>query len=83
MTKDHLFTVISGTPAPDTPRERARKRVKAMPRTECQLMCQRCGAMEFIETLAGPIVLNGNVQGGTKILLCAACFMRGERVVVK
>lgn len=46
-------------------------------------MCHRCGAMEFIETIAGPIVVKGKVQGGTKCLLCAACFMRGERVMVK
>lgn len=78
----HL-TVIHGTPAPDTPEDRRRRRVKAMPRVQSQIMCHRCGGMEFIQTLSGPLLKDGKVTGGIKILLCAACFMRGERVVVK
>lgn len=38
--------------------------------------------MEVIETKTGVTIKAGKASGGTKQLLCASCFMRGERVVV-
>jgi hypothetical protein len=74
--------VIEGTPAPDTPLEQARKRVRAMPKPAHMIQCGRCGSREVIETKIGMLYKNGKAQGGTKQALCASCFMRGERVVL-
>lgn len=82
MTDRPTFHVIHGTPAPDTPKEQARKRVRAMPKTPSMIQCHRCGGREVIETKIGMMYKNGKPQGGTKQILCASCFMGGERVVL-
>jgi hypothetical protein len=82
MTERRRFHVIEGTPAPDTPVERVRKRVRAMAKPPCMIQCHRCGGREVIETKTGVLLKNGKPTGGTKQLLCALCFMRGERVVI-
>lgn len=81
MTDKHPFTVIEGTPPPDTPKQRVLDRVKAS-RPADIVSCHRCGGMEVIETKTGVTIKAGKKSGGTKQLLCASCFMRGERVVV-
>lgn len=70
--------VIDGTPAPDTPTERVRKRVRAMDTPAGMLQCPRCGGRETLDTRIGATTSGG----GTKQRLCAACFLRGERVVI-
>lgn len=82
MTERPTFHVIDGTPAPDTAQEKARKRVRAMPKPAAMIQCHRCGGREVIETKTGVMRKNGKPSGGTKQLLCAGCFMKGERVVV-
>lgn len=79
----HKFTVIQGTPQPDTPAERVRKRVRAMPKPPYMAQCYRCGGREMIETKIGVLIKNGKPTGGTKQLLCALCLLKGQRVVVK
>lgn len=74
--------IIEGTPAPDTPLEQARKRVRAMPKPAHMIQCYRCGSREVIETKIGMFYKNGKATGGTKQVLCASCFMKGERVVL-
>lgn len=76
------LTVIPGTPAPDTPAERSRKRRAAIPRPVDMLQCPRCTGREVIQTKIGVLLKDGKPQGGTKALLCAACYMRGERVTL-
>jgi len=76
------LTVIEGTPAPDSPLEEHRKRVRAMPKPAEMLQCHRCGSRELIQTKIGMMLKAGKATGGTKQLLCAACHRRGERVVV-
>jgi hypothetical protein len=76
------FTVISGTPPPDTPRQRLVDRVKARARPETMLQCPRCGGREVLELKAGVMFQNGKTKGGTKQIVCACCFMKGERVVL-
>lgn len=76
------FRVIEGTPAPDTPLEQAYKRIRAMPKPPSMIQCGRCGSREVIETKIGMLYKNGKPQGGTKQILCASCFMRGERMVL-
>jgi hypothetical protein len=61
--------------------EKVRSRLVKQSRPACVLQC-RCGAREFIEARTGVEFYNGRARGGTKVLLCAACYMRGQRVVV-
>ena len=68
--------------AEPTPVEKVRQRVRAMPRPEYLLQCPRCGGREMIETKIGMVMRNSKPAGGTKQIVCASCFMRGERVVV-
>ncbi|MBK7822995.1 MAG: hypothetical protein IPJ61_18595 [Tessaracoccus sp.] len=79
MTKLH---VIPGTPPPDTPAERVRKRIRAMPKPPSMLQCHRCGGREVIQTKIGVLFHNGKLKGGTAQILCASCFLKGERVVL-
>lgn len=81
MSRDHL-TLIQGTPAPDVPTERVRKRVRAMPKPAELIQCRRCGGREVIEAKIGMVLKDGRPSGGTKVLLCAGCHRRGERLVV-
>lgn len=75
--------IVESEPAPDTPTNRSRARIKATPKPPELLQCPRCGARELIETKIGVSVRKGSKpSGGTKQILCAACMMRGERVVV-
>jgi hypothetical protein len=76
------FHVIQGTPAPETPVEQARKRVRAMPKPEAMIQCHRCGGREVIETKTGMLLKEGKATGGTKQLLCVGCLLRGERVTL-
>jgi len=45
------------------------------------LQC-RCGGREVIVSLTGVMLKDGKPFGGTRQLLCAACFTKGERVVL-
>jgi hypothetical protein len=74
--------LIPGTPAPDTPAERTRARVKAAPRPAELLQCPRCGGREVLGTVTGATIKAGRVSGGTKAWVCAGCHRKGERVVL-
>ncbi|MBB1599490.1 hypothetical protein [Variovorax sp. UMC13] len=69
-------------PAEPSPAEKVRQRVKAMPRPASLIQCPRCGGREMIETKTGMLFSGGKASGGTKQILCAACLLKGERVVV-
>lgn len=64
-----------------TPVEKVRQRVKSAPKPDAMLQC-RCGSREIIETKTGVLLIGGKPTGGTKQYICAACLMKGERVVV-
>lgn len=74
--------VINGTPAPDTPTEKVRQRVRKAPRPAAMLQCQRCAGREVIEARTGVLLEGGKPRGGTKQMLCVGCLARGERVVL-
>lgn len=74
--------LIQGTLAPDTPAEKVRKRVRAMPKPPTMVQCHRCGGREVIETRIGVLMKNGKPTGGTKTMICVACLLRGERVTL-
>ncbi|RJG10922.1 hypothetical protein D3879_14680 [Pseudomonas cavernicola] len=82
MTDKPRLHVIQGTPAPDTPSEQVRKRVRAMDKPATMLQCDRCGGREVIEAKIGVMIKNGKPTGGTKALLCVGCLLNGERVVM-
>lgn len=73
--------VIDGTPAPDTPVERVRAKLRKTAKAEL-LQCHRCGGREVIQTKVAMTYQAGRAKGGTVQILCAACFMKGERVVL-
>lgn len=84
MTKprqQHL-SVVPPAEKPADRRLQAGQRLNAIPRPACLLQCPRCAGQELIETKSGVFLQGGKTKGGTKSYLCAACFMRGERVVV-
>lgn len=81
MTTKHPFQVIEGSPE-QTNTDKLKKARKANPAAAHRLTCHRCGSSEVIETKVGMIFKNGKAQGGTKQILCASCFMKGERVVL-
>jgi hypothetical protein len=82
MTEKPRFHVINGTPAPDTPAEQVRKRVRAMPKPATMIQCHRCGGREVIETKTGMLLRDGKPTGGTKSLLCVGCLLKGDRVLL-
>ncbi|GER21481.1 hypothetical protein [Variovorax boronicumulans] len=68
--------------AEPSPAEKVRQRVRAMPKPASVLQCTRCGGREMIETKTGMLFKDGKASGGTKQIVCVACLMKGERVVV-
>jgi hypothetical protein len=46
------------------------------------LECQRCHGREVFETKIGVALIDGKPRGGTKVLCCAQCQRKGERVVL-
>lgn len=76
------LTLIPGTPAPDTPAQRVRERVKKMPKPADMAQCPRCGGREFLTTKTGVLLKAGKATGGTPNLICVHCLARGERIVI-
>lgn len=74
--------LIQGTPAPDTPAQRVRERVKKMPKPADMAQCPRCGGREFLTTKTGVLLKGGKPSGGTPNMICVTCLTRGERVTV-
>lgn len=78
---DRPFQVIEGTPAPDTPRERQRARLKLKAPSSI-IRCHRCSSNAVIVVKLGMHFSNGKPAGGQKSHICAQCFQQGEYVVV-
>lgn len=75
------FEVIPGTPAPDTPVERVRARLRKTAQPGI-LQCPRCAGREVVELRSSMNYRAGKASGGVKRWACAACWLRGERVVL-
>lgn len=76
--------LVPDAPKPaETEKDRIRKRIKALPKPQDMVQCGRCGGREVFETRVGVFETAKSWKGGTKVLLCALCFMRGERIVLK
>lgn len=76
------FTVIEGTPPPDTREQRVIDRIKKLAKPPGMIQCPRCGSREVLPLTTGALLRNGKVAGGTTVHVCASCFMNGERVVL-
>lgn len=53
-----------------------------MPKPAALLQCPRCAGRELIETKTGVLLKGVKPSGGTRQMVCALCFSRGERVVI-
>lgn len=82
MTDKPKLHVIDGSATDDDNRQKARKLMQKRPQAACLLRCFRCSGSEIIETKVGMVFKGGKASGGTKQILCATCFMKGERVVL-
>lgn len=67
---------------PIEPKEEVRRRVRRHPKPAGMLSCHRCGGREVLQAKSGVLVKDGKPVGGTKVLLCALCLAKGERVVL-
>jgi hypothetical protein len=67
---------------PPGPAEAVRLRVKKAPKPAAMLQCNRCGGREVLELKTGVMLEDGKPKGGTKQLVCATCYMKGDRVVL-
>jgi hypothetical protein len=76
------FTVITGTPPPDTREQRVIDRIKKTRKPANMIQCPRCGSREVLPLTTGALLRDGKVTGGTTVHVCASCFMKGERVVL-
>lgn len=74
--------VITGTPPPDTPKQRVIDRLKKRAKPANMIQCPRCGGREVLVTLLGAMLKDGKLVGGTKQIVCGHCYMNGERVVL-
>jgi hypothetical protein len=65
--------------------EKTRQRVRATPRPDGMLQCNRCGSRTVLNTENGVTVKNGRRQAGTKIEtdVCADCYKRGVIVTMQ
>ena len=78
MTKPPRFLVIDGTPQPDAPKERRRKRMLAHPELPTSVLrCTTCTGSAMIELRLGVELYAGKPRGGQKRLYCAQCFSQG------
>lgn len=71
--------IVPATPEP--PAEQVKRRVRAMPKPAAMLQC-RCGCRDMLEVRTGVMLVDGQPKGGESQFLCAACFLKGDRVVV-
>lgn len=67
----------------ETEKDRILKRVKGYAKPTDMIQCHKCAGREVFETRIGVFSSGRSWKGGSKVLLCALCFMRGERVVLK
>lgn len=70
--------IVPPVAAPES--ERRRQRLKAA-KPATLLEC-RCGCREMIETKSGVLLKDGKPSGGVRQMICAACFAKGDRVVI-
>lgn len=64
------------------PAAEVKRRMRRHPKPADMLSCHKCSGREVIESRSGVLLKDGKPTRGTKILLCAACFMRGERIAL-
>lgn len=63
-----------------TPAEQIRQRIKKI-KPPAMIEC-RCGSRQVLQVKSGVLIKDGKPSGGTKQLLCAACFAKGDLVIL-
>lgn len=66
MTDKPKLHLIQGTLVPDTPAEKVRKRVRAMPKPPTMVQCHRSGGRKVIETKIGVLMKSGSQRVGLR-----------------
>lgn len=74
--------LINGTTPADTAKQRMVDRDKKAPKPSVVLQCPRCGGRDVMEVKNGVVLENGKLHGGIKLLVCACCLVKGERIVL-
>jgi hypothetical protein len=66
-------------PAPASPVEAIKKRVRAMVKPSGMLQCNRCASRTAVTVINGAVISKGRIQGGTVIenLVCDNCRKAG------
>lgn len=64
------------------PAAETKRRVRKSEKPAAMIQCHKCGGCEVLETRTGVSLKDGKPSGGTKALLCAACWTVGDRVVL-
>lgn len=77
-----LHLVPEPEPQPETPAKAVRRRLARAAKDAGLLACNRCAGIEVLETKVGVRMVGGKPRGGTKQLICATCWRKGERVVL-
>jgi hypothetical protein len=69
-------------PSEPSAKDKILQRIKAAPKPDGLLQCNRCGGRTVLNTEAGVVVKNGRRQRGTKIDtdVCANCWKQGIAV---
>jgi hypothetical protein len=77
-----LHLVPLPEPEPESPGKAIRRRLVRAAKDAGMVTCPRCAGIEALETRVGVRLINGKPRGGTKVLICATCQRKGERVVI-
>ena len=73
------LTIVPASAPPEP--ERLRLKRRADPKPPTMLQC-RCGSRDVLQVKTGVLMSAGKPTGGTRQLLCAACYMTGKRIVL-
>lgn len=57
------------------------KRRQKISKPSHTLQC-RCGSIDVLEIKSGVVLKHGKPSGGTKQIVCASCYLKGDRVVL-
>ncbi len=77
------FEIIQGTPAPDTESVRRGRRIRHAAPAGDVLECPRCAGRELVELVSGVRLKGGKPTSAASTFVCAACWLRGQRVTVR
>lgn len=78
---DRPFAVITGTPAPDTPREQLYARLRKSGQATGCWCCPSCGSLTYLE-VRNAVPKKGRSDSSSKMKVCAICMAKGRVVMM-